>query len=293
MNSSSKQNLLPTGTRGRSWAKEFSFVPRDATDPDDNSPLATFNRIQAKIFREPLLNSKYPSNLPCLPQNKKNSSNQKQITNGAPREKAVKRDKESFRTTLVNIIMQNPSPNSRSSSSTNLIMDDSSVIVPTPQDKDMMQRYYYYISNGIDTNHVADMEEKWLENVLGLLPKTLRKKHRPTIQTLSAEMREDYHMSVKKAIVDFVLKDPRQKNDNGGQSIESAENFVRIRTSTSTWQMAFDGSYGYIKNNLLIINPTIVGIFELWNKFNDIRLFDVEAILTKIGSFELRTFKSM
>jgi hypothetical protein len=44
---------------------------------------------------------------------------------------------------------------------------------------------------------------------------------------------------------------------------------------------------------LFIVNPTILGIFESWNRFKDSRLFDVEAILTKGGSFELRSFKTM
>jgi hypothetical protein len=36
------------------------------------------------------------------------------------------------------------------------------------------QRYYYYIHNGIDTEHVAPMEDSWLENVLGLVSEELK-----------------------------------------------------------------------------------------------------------------------
>ncbi|KAJ3108807.1 Dynein heavy chain 7, axonemal [Phlyctochytrium bullatum] len=78
----------------------------------------------------------------------------------------------------------------------------------------MMQRYYYYILNGIDTYHVAEMEEVWLQNVLNLLSSELKLRHETTVQMLSSEMKDDYHMSVKKAIVDFVLKDPREKKDD-------------------------------------------------------------------------------
>jgi hypothetical protein len=71
------------------------------------------------------------------------------------------------------------------------------------------QRYYYYITNGVDTQHVAEMEDKWLYNVMKLLPSHLKMDHQPTLGALSIEMREDYHMSVKKAIgklICFVMR---------------------------------------------------------------------------------------
>ncbi|KAJ3027401.1 Dynein heavy chain 7, axonemal, partial [Rhizophlyctis rosea] len=157
----------------------------------------------------------------------------------------------------------------------------------------MMQRYYYYITNGIDTHHVADMEDQWLYNVLKLLPKGLKGRHQASLGVLSGEMRDDYHMSVKKAIVDFVLKDPRDKNDYGGNEKTGQENFVSIRQSTPMWHHAYNTSHDIISSNLFIINPTIVGILDLWDRFKGMRLFDMESIVGKGGSFDLKAFKSM
>ena len=44
------------------------------------------------------------------------------------------------------------------------------------------------------------MDDQWLKNVLHLLPSELKSHHKSILNLLSSEMKEDYHMSVKKAI---------------------------------------------------------------------------------------------
>ena len=49
------------------------------------------------------------------------------------------------------------------------------------------------------------MEDSWLDNVLCLVSEELKKGLNETIENLSDEMREDYLLSVKKAIGMYVM----------------------------------------------------------------------------------------
>ena len=74
-------------------------------------------------------------------------------------------------------------------------------------------RYNYYITHGIDTEHIAPLDRSWIERVLALLAPRLRHNKDDLITCLIDEMRDDYLLSVKKAIIDFVLRDPRSDAD--------------------------------------------------------------------------------
>jgi dynein heavy chain len=77
------------------------------------------------------------------------------------------------------------------------------------------------------------MEDEWLSNVLSLLSEDLKAHHKDTVSALSNEMRDDYHMSVKKAIVDFVLKDPRGgKGGKGGDNAGGGKGGVSGNVTT-------------------------------------------------------------
>jgi dynein heavy chain, axonemal len=72
-------------------------------------------------------------------------------------------------------------------------------------------RYYYYIQHGFDTSNVAPLEESWLDEIFNHVPDILKyKQYEKELRNLNETIREDYLLSVKKAIVDFVLKDNRQ-----------------------------------------------------------------------------------
>ncbi|XP_075255201.1 uncharacterized protein LOC142347920 [Convolutriloba macropyga] len=140
---------------------------------------------------------------------KSRQSNRRQSnTLNLAHKKEAEKQKQMFRSTLVDILI----PNGQSLQQVQTLEpiggegSTSQSARPNQAEKDLM-RYHYYISNGIDTEHVAPMEDSWLQHIMGLVKEPL-KKHQETIESLCDEIKEDYLLSVKKAIVDFVLNDP-------------------------------------------------------------------------------------
>ncbi|XP_033628553.1 dynein heavy chain 7, axonemal-like isoform X2 [Asterias rubens] len=203
-----------------------------------------------------------------------------------------RKDRESFRNALVNIIMQQETPDSRPPSvAEGELPPLSRTGSPTAAEKDIL-RYYYYIHNGIDTEHVAPMEDSWLINVLHLVSNDLKTGHSETIENLSDEMREDYLLSVKKAIVDFVLRDPREKEEDKEET--KPPHRTELSIVPKPWYKSFIAAQTATSQDLNITNPTMLQVLELWHvSFGNLRLVDVNEFHQKTESMELAIFQNL
>ncbi|XP_073489206.1 dynein axonemal heavy chain 7 isoform X1 [Aquarana catesbeiana] len=193
-----------------------------------------------------------------------------------------KKHREDFRRSLVDIIKKD--------AFSDFQVDQTTSALTSALDKDLL-KYNYYISHGIDTEHVAPMEESWLEHVLSLVPKPL-KVYTDSIDLLSDEMKEDYLLSVKKAIVDFVLKDPREKNEKKQVILEPHR--AELEVVPKPWKKSFLANYNFIKENLNAVNPAMAAVLDLWHSsFGQLRLIDTDEFHSRQESMELSIFQNL
>lgn len=114
--------------------------------------------------------------------------------------------------------------------------------------------------------------------LIGLITDNLRKNHLQMVADLCDEMREDYLLSVKKAIVDFVLRDSSRDNlttagdtsnaKTGSKSSRQAALFVQHRAEIAVvpkpWHASFERNRAEIYKNLFAINPCMAQVLKLW-----------------------------
>ncbi|KAL7044814.1 hypothetical protein ACKWTF_002067 [Chironomus riparius] len=187
----------------------------------------------------------------------------------------VRKEREEFRKKLVNLII---------SSEEEIARDDGSF--PDAKEKEIM-RYYYYIKHGIDTVHVAPLDKKVLTRVLKLIPKKLTKWN-DVLESITAEMKEDYITAVKKAVIDFVLGDALSKNIN---KQEESKYRGELKEMSMKWRHRFDENRMKIKRTLFAINPCLSQILEIWyTSFKNTCYVDMKKIINKGQAYDLSEF---
>lgn len=165
--------------------------------------------------------------------------------------------------------------------------------VGTEADKDVL-RYYYYINNGIDTEHVTAMDQAWLDHVLALLDDGLKARGPALIGELCDDIREDYLLSVKKSIVDFVLKDPQTDKAGATATWPAFRDQPELGTVPKPWTAGFLQAQATLSRQLFLLHPGVASLLSLWHgDYTSLRMVKVPEFAKKRSALDISVFTKM
>ncbi|XP_049866243.1 dynein axonemal heavy chain 7-like [Pectinophora gossypiella] len=184
----------------------------------------------------------------------------------------MRKKREDFRATLMNLICQSAPEDCEEAEAS---------------EEENKRRYYFYLKYGLDTIHVAPLDNKIILKVHNLIATHL-KKWKTTLFSCIDEMREDFMMSMKKAIVDFILNDPNKVCAISKLNLILDQSLL---SKDEAWRDRYVAAKTYLFKNLHTVNPCIAQVLQIWWKqFNDLRLISMRDIMTTREPYELQDF---
>lgn len=93
-------------------------------------------------------------------------------------------------------------------------------------------------------------------------------------------------------LVDFVLKDPRQKEPSA--SLSMSPHCKELDVVPKPWNKSFLSATTVMRQQLFVTNPTLNQVLNLWYpKYSSTRLINGKALLTHPEVLELTTYQSI
>ncbi|TPP57810.1 Dynein heavy chain [Fasciola gigantica] len=124
------------------------------------------------------------------------------------------------------------------------------------------------------------------------------------MEKLEDEIREDYMFSVKKAIVDFVLREsadklpsPAEKQkicDMTDDECKPPEHRKELEIVPKPWHSSFIAAHRFCQRHLFVTNACMLQVLDLWHtSFANLRLVDIEELYSKSSAIELTGFQQI
>ncbi|XP_062507706.1 dynein axonemal heavy chain 3-like [Corticium candelabrum] len=148
-----------------------------------------------------------------------------------------------------------------------------------PSDRDL-ERYYYYVTRGVPPEALAPVPEELLLNAQERVPESLKTfpKFESLLSNVLEEIRHDYHFSIRKAIVDYILKDQSEMERLHIKAVPAIFAPKIIRAPVP-WQSSVEKALKYQCDNLFITNSLMLALQQLWeDKYASMRFLPICAI---------------
>ncbi|XP_072275027.1 dynein axonemal heavy chain 3 [Pyxicephalus adspersus] len=150
---------------------------------------------------------------------------------------------------------------------------------PTKKD---LERYFHYIHYEIKKEMLAPQEKEQMDRILTSIPSQLLKN--PTLEKLLQEIKEeiayDYYTSLRKSIVDYILKDPGEKDSLFIGNIPRNFPFRVIRAPVP-WHSSYNDAHKWNEDHLFTVNPMMLELQQLWiTQFSHLRFVRTNEMLS-------------
>ncbi|KAL8573170.1 Dynein heavy chain 3, axonemal [Nucella lapillus] len=150
----------------------------------------------------------------------------------------------------------------------------------TPSGRDA-ERYYYYIHKGVNKQMLAPQPSEQLRAIQVLVPQQYLTSHslHGLRDDLLEEVDADYEFSARKAIVDYVLRDEKEKDRL--HITWTPKSFPqRVVRAPVPWHDNYKGMKGFSENHLFITNPVMLKLQDIWfNEFSHLRFVNLKELL--------------
>ncbi|CAF3510924.1 unnamed protein product [Rotaria socialis] len=137
--------------------------------------------------------------------------------------------------------------------------------IPEPK-KEEVERYWYYISKGVQSRMIAtEPADQYNKFCLHLPPKLVQPSLKKLHDELKTEIHNDYDLALRKAIVDYILLDPNERQRVKIQHIPKRFNLRTIRAPIA-WHDTMDETKRDLLSTLHMNNPIMTFLQTLWDE---------------------------
>ena len=140
------------------------------------------------------------------------------------------------------------------------------------------QKYYSYIVNGMPEGAgITPIREEWLQNVMGSLPAYLIETAQGDaglVDELATEIEIDYVNAARKAVVDYVLERPEERERLGISKAPPTERdkVTREYVNSAAWHDEVFAAAEQMEAVLHVTSPAAVSVLAIWQVYADLSL---------------------
>ena len=149
------------------------------------------------------------------------------------------------------------------------------------------ERYKSYIENEISLDQVAPIRQYWITDILDLIPADFphmkREKVEQMIDAMLTEINKFYYQSVRKSILQYVLKDKNERLRIGIMQVldqqfeDYGQNIYQGLEPADSWRNFVQNCKDQMKQNLVIYSKATLGLISLWQKYENMLFLQLPA----------------